>query len=233
MTSALHNGRVAIPLLLAATLAGCGTSEPARTSYVLGSSPPPPPVQSSLLGQPVVEVRSVLLPDYLDTTDIVTRKADGSLVASRTGRWGERLSVGMTHALALSLAERLPDVTVTASRPEDAPWRQVRVDVEAFGVGPDGTCVLTAEWTLRAVRDDVVIDKRRATFVERVSAANDVAVVAAMSREADALAGSVATSLRSPRMTTAETEGKPLIGPRLSPSSARQGDALTDGETRR
>ena len=50
MTSALHNGRVAIPLLLAATLAGCGTSEPARTSYVLGSSPPPPPVQSSLLG---------------------------------------------------------------------------------------------------------------------------------------------------------------------------------------
>ena len=234
MTPPQHRGRVpAIALLLVTTLAGCGTSEPVRTSYVMGSDPRPQPVQSSLLGKPVVEVRPALLPDYLDTTDIITRKADGSVVASRTGRWGERLSVGMTQALALSLVARLPDLAGTSTRPENAPWRQVLVDVETFGVGPDGRSVLTAVWSVRAGRGDVVIAKQRTTLVEPVSAPDDAALVAAMSREADSLAALIAISVRSPDSTVAEPDDRSRIAPRMARSAARQRDAPADRETDR
>src|SRR5208283_2644733 len=71
---------------------------------------------------------------------------------------------------------------------------------------------------------DVAMEPQRTTFVERVSAANDVALVAAMSREADALAASIATSLGSPGSNTAVPGGKPVIGPRMGRGAARRHD---------
>jgi len=68
-----HIRASAVALLLAAPMAGCGPSDPPRTAYVLDTGLPARAAQSSDLGKPVVEVRQALLPDYLDTTDIVTR----------------------------------------------------------------------------------------------------------------------------------------------------------------
>jgi uncharacterized lipoprotein YmbA len=50
------------------------------------------PGQSDLLqlNGPIVEVRPVRIPDYLDTKDVVTLNASGQIVASRNARWGER-----------------------------------------------------------------------------------------------------------------------------------------------
>ena len=40
---------------------------------------------------PVVELKPVSLPDYLNSTDILLRDGQNELTASPTGRWGERL----------------------------------------------------------------------------------------------------------------------------------------------
>jgi len=70
----------------------------------------------SQTGLPVVELKRVQLPDYLDTTDILERRGN-QLVPSSTGRWGERLSAGFSRALTGSLAARLPRMIVTATPP--------------------------------------------------------------------------------------------------------------------
>jgi hypothetical protein len=131
------------------------------------------------------------------------------VVASRTGRWGERLSVGVTQAVALTLAAQLPNVVVTTNPPEDAPWRQVLIDVDAFEVQPDGTCVMAAEWTVRAGRGGSLVDRQRFSLVMPLAATGDPAVVAAMSHEAESLAGSIATSLRAGEPGVAVTAAEP------------------------
>jgi len=93
-------------------LAACASSPPPRT-FVL--SAPAEPVAGVLneAGRPIVELPTVALPDYLDSTDILLRDGRNELKPSPTARWGERLSVGITHALEVALTRRLPGVLVT------------------------------------------------------------------------------------------------------------------------
>ena len=80
------------PVLLTLLLTCCG-SDPVSRTYVL--SPPVDPVARAVseAGRPVLEVRRVSVPDYLDTTDIVSRDGRNELKVSSTGHWGERLSL--------------------------------------------------------------------------------------------------------------------------------------------
>ena len=81
---------------------------------------------------PVLQLRRVLVPDYLDTTDILLRVGQHELQASHTGRWGERLSVGITHALRADLADRLPKDTVLLGPSADRSARQILVTVDSI-----------------------------------------------------------------------------------------------------
>src|SRR5687768_7972594 len=98
-------------------LAACGTLDPSPATYVLGSPVAEEGKVESLLGRPVLEVKPVRLPDYIDVTDILVRRPGNVLEASRTGRWAERLSAGVTRAFAAGLERRLPGVAVTTSSP--------------------------------------------------------------------------------------------------------------------
>ena len=96
--------------LLVVTCVGTGcASGVARRLYVLGT-----PLESTETeaNGPVVWLRRVSLPDYLDSTDIVWRAGQHGLQTSPTGRWGERLSLGITQALATE-GPVLVDVRVT------------------------------------------------------------------------------------------------------------------------
>ena len=93
---------VTLPLL------GCGGSTPQPKIYVLGRVTDPRPVTTAETGRPVVEMKTVSVPDYLDTLDIQVRDGQNGLKPSLTGRWGERLSVGITRILADGLTRRLP-----------------------------------------------------------------------------------------------------------------------------
>jgi uncharacterized lipoprotein YmbA len=68
------------------------------------------------------------------------RRPGGEIVASQTARWAERLSIGVTRTVALSLAGSLPQLVVTASPPLDAPKWQVLIDIDAFDAQVDGPC---------------------------------------------------------------------------------------------
>jgi uncharacterized lipoprotein YmbA len=94
-----------------------------------------------------IVIRRVVVPDYLDTTDILMRDGTNEVKVNGTGRWDERLSQGLTRALAADLAARLPSYAVVLDTSSPA-QRQVLITVNSLDLWPDGRCVLAATWTI-------------------------------------------------------------------------------------
>jgi uncharacterized lipoprotein YmbA len=189
--------RAACALLV---LSGCSAGPTPRT-FVLDAPLGGAALAADPAGGPAVQVQTVLLPDYLDTEDILLREGAHGLAASPSGRWGERLSAGMTHALSAALVTRLPQLRVEPARPTDRLARQVLVDVDAFDVARDGRCELSASWTILPVDAGAAAVRRRAVFTTAaISAApaGDAAVVAAMAATVDQLADALAQDLAAP-----------------------------------
>lgn len=176
---------------LLALVSACTLAGPLPTEYVLGSPPAADTATVAQKGRPIVEVRRVRVPDYLDSTDIVERSG-GKLIASQTGRWGERLSIGTTRALAASLASRLPNMAVVATPPIEQPARQVLVDLTAFEpVVADGKVVLAGGWTITDGSGHNVLAAEQTSLTEPLAGSGDEAIVAAMTRALDNLADQI------------------------------------------
>ena len=131
-------------VLLGVAISGC--AGPPKQEYVLRAATAPKAASAVQTALPIVQIERVLLPDYLDTRDILTRR-DGRVEPSESARWAERLSVGMTRALAMSLATQLTGIVVTSAQPLDPPVLRVLVDVIAFELTGDRQVVLAARWT--------------------------------------------------------------------------------------
>jgi uncharacterized lipoprotein YmbA len=143
----------------------------------------------------VLELKPVQLPDYLDNQDILIRGAGNEVVASLAGRWAERLSVGVTRALAADLAARLPGyVVVTASPAFGATPSQIHIDFDAFDARADGRIYLAARWSATSPSGGVLAASR-AALVEAMEGTADGAVAAGMSRALHRLAEAIAASI--------------------------------------
>jgi uncharacterized lipoprotein YmbA len=181
-------------------LVGCAGSPLPRT-YVLGTPARPDPGVVNEAGRPVIQLATVALPDYLDSSDIVVRNGQNELRPSTTGRWGERLSQGITHALESALARRLPGVLVTHTSTGGQTAVNLLVNVEAFDVHPDGQCVLTARWMTSGGSGQFTTVSQQGTFVTKASGSAtgtlpDAAIVSAMATAVDQLADRIAAGLR-------------------------------------
>jgi uncharacterized lipoprotein YmbA len=181
---------------IAILLSACSPAGPPPELYVLGDAARPGPEPASPLDDPIVEVKPVRVPDYLDTTDIFTRESGGRIVASRSARWGERLSVGVTRAVATSLEARLPRLVVTTSPPLEHPRWQVLIDLDAFEVQPGGLSVLTARWSIRDGRGGQKLREERISLSAPIDRGNDQEVVKTMTRQVGQLVGCIAPALQ-------------------------------------
>ncbi len=176
---------------------GCGTF-PLPRVYVLGEPSQATPGIADEAGLPHIELKTVTVPDYLDTTDILRRSATNEVIASAVGRWGERVSSGITRALAIDLARRLPKVVIESQGAYE-PSLRLLVDVERFEIGEDGRCTLTARWRLTASGDKVQSNSERGTFVEATTSRTDAAAALAMTSAIDQLARQIAVTVQAAR----------------------------------
>ena len=185
-------------------LLGCAGSPLPRT-YVLAAPAEADPGVVNESGRRVIELPTVALPDYLDSSDIVVRNGQNELIPSKTGRWGERLSIGITHALEVDLARRLPGVLVTHTGMSGQNSTSLLVNVEAFDVQPDGRCVLTARWMLPGDTGQSATISQQGTFVTQAAVTqgaassagtlSDAAIVSAMAAAINQLADHIASSV--------------------------------------
>jgi uncharacterized lipoprotein YmbA len=180
-------------------MSGCSSGPPLHT-YVL--TPPlglGPLAASPASSEDRILVRGVLVPDYLDTTDILLRHGGNEVEVSATGRWSERLSQGLTRALATDLQKRLPAHTVVFDRSSPA-QRQVLINVNALDLWRDGRCALAATWTIVDHDASRAVATGSGTFysspIGTTTEVGDARLVDAMTRTVDELADAIALKIQ-------------------------------------
>jgi len=174
-------------------LAGCGGSAP-RQVYVLAATPSPEIGVHSTLGTPIVSVMPVRLPDYLDNTDMLRQTGPHQVTASLTGLWGERLSVGVTNAVASRLAALRPAELFPTTQPA-RPAPSLLIEITSLEVGPDGKCHLQARWQVLAANAETVLSAEQGGFTATGAAVTDAALAASISDVVAQLAAAIAATL--------------------------------------
>jgi uncharacterized protein len=112
--------------------------------------------------QASLKVWRIVLPDYLDTQDIVLRKGS-QINRSNHARWASRLSIGSTDLVTARLAAARPDLFVT-DQPMVSPARySLFINISRLDVSWDGTASLAADWTI------VPRDERRSELHDRTA----------------------------------------------------------------
>jgi uncharacterized lipoprotein YmbA len=104
------------------------------------------------------------------------------------------VSIGITRALAVDLARRLPNVVIE-SRGAYEPARRLLVDVERFEISETGLCTLTARWRIITRDNKVASTSEEGTFIVTATSSTDAAVSSAMTSAIDQLAGRIAVTV--------------------------------------
>ena len=189
--------RAVVLMALLSLICACA-SRPAKHIYVLNQ-----PLESAMdtdptARDPVLQLKHVRVPDYLDTSDIQVRAGEHELRSSSTGRWAERLSLGITHALLADLAAELPAYAIRLSEPSQKSAAVIMVSVERFEVWPDGHCILAANWTIIEREGETVLTTGSNTVnIPPAVGANseDGRVVSGMADAVRKLAGAIGYSV--------------------------------------
>lgn len=183
------------------SLASCAVTDTTQY-YTLGAATPPRTnSRASASGsRPVgVGVGPVIMPGYLDRSQIVTRPGTDHVEISMFNRWAEPLEDGISRVLAEEISLRVPTERVVMF-----PWRgvvarviqyQVVVAVVRFDGRPGGDVTLDTRWRiLDRAGDELVF--RRSTVVETAAGRGYEPVVAAMTRALVTLGQEIAAEIR-------------------------------------
>lgn len=185
--------RIFVALALASmTVLASACASPPLKLYTLepsGLAPQPAPTSTRMK---VVEVRRVIVPDFLDTQDITVRHGN-TLARSSEGRWASRLSLAATYYLTGQLARRRPAVLVTEQPQVEPPDYRLFITISTLDVTNDGTGTLEADW-LVVPRTGPASQRRRGRFTTTGPVATDQDVVqlntALLQQLSDAVAAS-------------------------------------------
>ena len=199
MRAAPKSWALASLVLSAALLTGCAHT-PQPHYYVL--SGPSVATNESTRSGPSIGIGPLLLPDYLDRPQIVTRATDSRLVLSNEHRWAEPLNVSFARALLGELEKQLPTQNLVVH-----PWRasldiarQVRIDITRFERDAGGGFHLGARWSVTNGDNSIVPATRVSEIEVPVNGQDDDydALVAAANSAVAALASAIATQLQAP-----------------------------------
>jgi uncharacterized lipoprotein YmbA len=182
--------RVALVCLL---LGACAA--PPLTLYTLGA-PPAGSVAPPLGKAPtVISVGRVTIPDELDTEDILVR--DGStLRRSSRGRWGSRLSLGITDRLTERLGQRYKQAVVTDRPLTETPSERVLVNIARLDVTASGTATMDADWVVVPREPGRPVRRDRAQISVTGPVATDQDVVTLLGVAVDRLAAAINVGAR-------------------------------------
>ena len=177
-------------------MACLGPRPDVSTFYVL-SAMASPAAQVSPLGV-TLGVGPVVIPGYLDRSELVTRLSEHQLALSPIARWAEPLEVGVVRVLHENLTQLLqPDEIV------GYPWYVsqevtygIAIEFTRLEADSSGAVEIDAAWTIGSGDHDEVFDRGRATFRGPGGGATTEASVASLSRAFEELATRISAQLR-------------------------------------
>ncbi len=194
-----RHARMAVVAGLAVALAGCALLRPAPDEsryFALPSTATSTtdPVQA----RPDLHfgLGPVQVPEYLDTQSIVMSGTGGAIEYVPHAFWAEPVAKGFERALRYRISARLGTSHAVAF-----PWYattrvdwKVPIDVLRFEATTDGRAVLVARWSVGRTSDGRLVAGDQFSCDE-TAGTDAAALVDALSRCLDRLAGEVATAL--------------------------------------
>jgi uncharacterized lipoprotein YmbA len=178
--------------LLAAAVAGCGTSAPARF-YTLEPTAATSTAPAADYG---VMVGPVSVPAAVDRQEFVVQVAPNQVAIDQFNRWVEPLADGIARAVAGDLAALLgtPDVAMAPFANFDPAYR-VTINVQRFESVPGQSVLVEAVWAVRSTAGGKTRSGRTVAR-EAVDGESFDALAAAHSRALAQLSGDIAAALR-------------------------------------
>lgn len=169
---------------LLAVLAGCsllsGCASPPLRLYTLGVPSDANTIEPHLSSRAAtIAISRVIMPDYLDTQDIITRQ-DEEILRSPRSRWATRLSLGVTDLLTNVLANKRPSELITDQPLADVATMRVQIDISRFDVDADGRATLDATWAVLPRDPNQPLTRERAHLVATGSVSTDADVASLM-----------------------------------------------------
>lgn len=185
---------IAAPLLLS----GCSESKPSRF-FVL--TPLAATTDTGGRG-PALGVGPVVIPQYLDRPEIVTRSSDNQLQLAEFDQWGGRIGDNITRALAENLSGILKTdrVSIFPWTDSSALTDQISVDITQFERDPSGAVTLTAFWNIADAQSGKILVNGRSNIQKPVGATSAgadayAAIAAAMSEALASLSQEIAAAI--------------------------------------
>jgi uncharacterized protein len=185
-----------------ALLSACFGSSPQSRFYSLNSLSSPEAVpRTTSVGQGVIlAVGPVVIPDYLDRPEIMTRAGQNEMQVNEYRRWVEDLQSNLSRTIVENLSMLLP-----AERYSVIPWMpetqakvpikyRVMVDVTRFDAAPGATVFLEADWSVYG-KDQEVLMMQKSSISQTISGTDFADVVAAMSKTIEALSRDIAAKV--------------------------------------
>ncbi len=189
-----------LTVVLAATaLWACAPSIPADL-YTLSTTIPSTVGNSDPTIGPVIGVGPIVLPQYLDRPQIVSRGDGNRLMLADFASWGEPLQSMVERVLVEDIGRllRTNNVVVLPQRLDMPLDARVEIEVFRFEAETNGRVVLEARWRIIEGdrRDQEIFRSQRTSLNTQVEDATDYSAVAlAMSELVGRLSQEIATAL--------------------------------------
>lgn len=193
----LRNNRLVVLLVLALLTACCTRTQPVTYYQLSTIDADQTAVDRIAIGDFVIGVGPVLLPELLDRPQIVTRQGSNRLLLSDNHRWVEPLAENIPRVLRENFS-----VLLDTERFLFYPWSrttpvdyQIIIDVIRFEGEGYGTAHLEAIWSIKDREGKVLLSQRRSTYQVATTSPDHDELVSALSETLSLLCREIAQEL--------------------------------------
>ncbi len=176
---------------------GCaGASKPAN--FYMFKALPESEAAGLKQGGASVEIGPIILPAYLDSTQMATAGDDHRIYTDQFNRWAEPLKDSFGRVLAENLAILLKTVNVYIypQRREVSADFQIEITVSRFYADTDGNAVLAAYWSVIGESGKTVMARKRSSITRQAASTDVGALVAAQNQTLEQFSREIATTIR-------------------------------------
>jgi uncharacterized protein len=193
--------------LMVLLVAGCASSPPTNRYTLSAIAVPLPESGSPQSASAVVAIGPVMLPDYIDRPQIVTRQSPYRLELAAYDQWAAPLHDMLPRVLVEDVALRLPaDRVVSFPQVSEGNFDyRVAVDISRFDVDTSGQATLAARWQLYARSTPRALQIADDVLQRRSEGEGYGAYAASLSGVIADLSGHIAEAVTSARASTARS----------------------------
>ena len=193
----LRRYRLIATLLVCLPVVGCGSlfdASPTISYYTLTPTASPDSALPSL-GNRIIAVQTVRLPDYLNQNGIVTRSEANAINVARDSQWAGALNDNITNVIVANLSRLLASTRVVAYPVSAALPVDRVVQVSQFEQAPGGEVALAAQWTIFADGGRSYLATDAGTYATVASETGYAGIAGAMSQLLGSLSHDIAGAL--------------------------------------